>query len=252
MRLFKMGVQLTQSDMQDLKIMGFRDDEIREAVSELEQEELTGSYNNAMQKSMQDPRQFSRQSAFAFKPEDNMVKWQLELNDILEKAEHILRGDKPTFKDGHNIWDDNPTPQKNPLNENGVQELMRIMAMHINRDTILSDYEAEEIRFKVLDIGRRINNLVFAKYDEFGLDTEEKRKNYEVIVGDIVDLIHSTYNRAKDGNENRSLRTARQITQTESMNPNGMMMQGGMMQQPSMRERGFLNPFRYIKGKFKE
>ena len=82
-----------------------------------------------------------------------MIRWQLELNDILERAEHILRGDIPMFRDGHIIWERNKMPEYNCFNEYGVQEVLKVLSMYINRNTILSDYSNQEINFKVYDFG---------------------------------------------------------------------------------------------------
>ena len=129
---------------------------------------------------------------------------------------------------------------------------MKILSFYINRNTILSDFEQDEINYKVLDAGKRLNNFLFMRYDELGLDSEDKRKHYEIIVGEIVDIIHSSYKRALLGGERRSLREMIQVSQSHQTA--GMVGQGGVtvnaMQQP--RERGLLNPLRYISGKYKQ
>ena len=121
--------------------------------------------------------------------------------------------------------------------------------MYLNRNTILSDYEPDEIRTKVLDFGKEMNNLIFMKSEEFGLNNKEKKKNYPMLMREIIDIVHSAYKRAQYGRERDSLRTARQIAQAENLSP---------IQQPTLqlhalekKERGILNPFRYISGKYK-
>jgi len=245
-----MGVKLSPKDVEDLKKQGYSEGEIQQALKELEKEELTGSYDDIQQKRSIDPRQNSQLSSFSAKSEDNIVRWQLELNDILERAEHILRGDVPSFKDGHIIWDKNPHPEKNPLNEVGVQEVMKVLAMYVNRNKVLADYSNEEINIKVFDFGRAINNLIFMRDFEFGMDDEEKRKNYEMFVTELKDIIHDTYKRALDGAEKRSLRemiTVSQQTSTNSQIGNGF---GVNAQGQVSKERGLLNPMRYVKGKY--
>jgi hypothetical protein len=189
-------------------------------------------------------------SSFASKTEDNIVRWQLELNDILERAEHILKGDVPEFKDGHIIWGENPDPDNNPLNKTGVQEVMKILALYVNRNKVLSDYSNEEINFKVYDFGRAVNNLIFMRDYEFGMDTEEKRKSYEMLVTELKDIVHDTYKRALDGAEKRSLRemiTVSQQTSTSSQLGQGLTINN---QGQAVKERGLLNPLRYVKGKY--
>lgn len=243
-------VSLSKRDIDDLKRQGYSELEIHEALGEIEKEELGNSYSNVQQKRGIDPRQNSQISSFSSKANEDIIRWQLELNDILERAEHILRGDVPSFKEGNIVWDKPPHPEKNPLNETGVQEIMKILAMYVNRNTILSDYSNDEINIKVYDFGRAVNNLIFMRYDEFGMDDEEKKKNYEIIVRELVDIVHSAYKRALDGAEKRSLRemiTVSQATSTSSQLPSGVTINNQGVPQ---KERGLLNPMRYVKGKY--
>lgn len=244
-----MAVELTQNDISDLKSQGYSDQEIQQAINEIEKEDLNDSYGATQQRQGVDPRNNSQHSAFASRPTEDIIRWQLELNDILERAEHILRGDIVKFKDGHLIWEKNPNPELNPLNEFGVQEVMRVLAMYINRNTILSDYEKEEINYKVFDFGRALSNLIFMRYEEMGLDNEEKRKEYEMLVRQMVDIVHSSYKRALMGGERRSLREMISVQQSHSSTG---QMQGGQMinGNDGSRQRGMLNPMRYIKGKY--
>lgn len=247
-----MTQQITQQDLVDLRRQGFSDQDISEALREIENEELNSSQMNVRQGRMQDPRQFSQQSSFATARDDNLIRWQLELNDILERAEHILRGDQPKFNDGQVIWEKNPNPEDNPLNPFGVSEIMKLLAMYINRNTILSDYDRDEINYKVFDFGRRVNNFIFMRYEELGMDNEHKRKHYDTIVGQITDIVHSAYKRALMGGERRSLREMISVSQntqtTGMMTPSGVTVNAGGGMPP--RERGMLNPLRFLKGKY--
>ena len=227
-------MQITQEQRNELYQQGYNDTQINEALTEAD---------NPQQQTAVDPRTYSQQSSFATKQDDNLIKWQLELNDILERAEHILRGDVPKYINGVLIWDVNPEPDKNPLNEWGVQEIMKLLAMYINRNTILSDYTNDEINYKVFDFGRRLNNFFFMRYDEIGMDNENKRKNYELIVGELVDLVHSSYKRALHGGERRSLREMISVSQNQNM-------QSLPGQLPGVKERSIFNPARLVKGRF--
>lgn len=243
--------QLSAQDRAVLKQKGYSDIDIDQAMRELQMDAMKGSHIAAQQSKNLDPRLNSQQSSFGFKPEENLVKFQLELNDILEKAEHILRGDIPTFESGHLIWKKNPTPKNNTLNEVGVREIMQRLAMYINRNTILSDFTQEEIDIKSLDFGKALNNLIFMRYEEFGIDSDEKMKNYPMIVLEVSDMVHAALKRALNGGERRSLREMIQIHQ--STQTQGFIGQGGVNinAQPQMKPRGMMNPMRYIGGKYK-
>ena len=237
--------QLTQNDVNDLKREGYSDQEIAEAVEEIQQEEMGGGQ---MQQQRQDPRMYAQNSAFAPQYQDNLIKWQLELDNILERCEHILRGDRLMFNQGNLTWQPCKDTSTQILNEYGVQEVMRILSMYLNRNTILSDYDDTEIREKVLDFGRELNDLFFMKYEQMGLIGLEKRKNYPMLLREIVDIVHSSYKRALHGAEKRSLREARSITQSEQI-AGGITVNAGSQQQP--HTRGVLNPMRYVAGKYK-
>jgi len=244
-----MPVQLTQQDITELKQKGFQDNEISKAVSEIEQDELTGSYDRVMENNMNDPRSQASHSQFGVKQSEDIARWQLELNDILEKAEHVLKGDVVSFENGQLIWKDNPKPEQNTLNKFGVATCMKFLSMYVNRNTILADYTDEEVRYKVLDFGKRFNDLIFLKYEELGMDNEEKRKEYASLVGAMTDIVHSSYSRAKDGRERESYRKMISVSQASSGMPMGSggvnINTGG-----SQKTRGILNPMRYIAGKY--
>jgi len=244
-------VSLSPKDVEDLKKIGYSENEIWIAMKEIENEEMQKSFGQVKTQQGFDPRQNSQISSFSSRQEDNLAKWQLELNDILERAEHILRGDIPQFQDGHIIWTLNPHPEKNALNDVGIQEIMKRLAMYVNRNTILSDYTNQEINAKVYDFGRALNNLIFMRDSEFGMDTFEKRKNYEMIVTELKDTVHSAYKRALDGAEKRSLREMIQVSQSNNTTSNvGGGGYGFNNPQLVGKERGLLNPMRYVKGKY--
>lgn len=241
-------IELTKEDRANLKKQGYTDEQIEEALkqaNELQQQQQQQAMANSSSDD-DDPRYKSRPSAFQIQADDNLIRWQLELNDILERAEHILRGDVPKYEKGVLIWADNPYPEQNPLNEWGVQEIMKILAMYINRNTILSDYDNSEINAKIYDFGRRLNALIFMRYDELGMNNDEKRKNYDMIVGQMVDLVHSAYKRALHGGERRSLREMINISQAYQ----GQINQPGFGGGEANKERSLINPMRYLKGRY--
>lgn len=242
---------ISQQQIQALKAEGYSDKEIAEALQEVQREQnLKQGYQGAKQANV-DPRSMSQQSMFSYNPNDNMIKWQLELNEILERIEHVLRGDQVKYEGGHQIWVKLDESHKDRLlNDLGVHEVLRILSMYLNRNTILGNYTDEEVNDKVFDFGDRLNTLFYTKYEKIGLDTPEKRKNFEMLWGTLVDVVHSAYSRAIGGQERSSLREARQLQQMEQVNaPNTINVNnGGSM---GARTRGILNPMRYVVGKYK-
>jgi len=162
--------------------------------------------------------QMGKQSSlYGDSSDTNLIQWQLELDNILERIDHLLRGHTLEFdQQGNLIWKEPKDPNQAIMNEYGVQEILRILSLYLNRNTILSNYDEETIQDKVYDFAMELSDLIYMKYEDFGLDSEEKRKLYPMIVREIVDVIHSAYLRALNGGERQSLREARHVSQNIS------------------------------------
>jgi len=239
-----MAVKLSQSDIVDLKKQGYSEQDIAKAIGEVEKEQMQGSASP----SGQDPRNNSQTSSFSSRNMDDIARYQLELNDLLEQTEHILKGDVVVWRDGMKIWEGNPHPELNPLNKEGIRKIMLDLQYYINRHVILGDYEENDINRIMKDYGKKVNDFIFMKYEEMGMDTEEKRQEYASIVMNIVNLVYASYSRAKDGGERRSLREMISIQQSHQSvgNDNGSQQRSN----GSPRSRGVLNPMRYVAGKY--
>lgn len=239
-----MVVKLSYDDIRELKQKGYTEDQINKAIGEIENEDLQSSTGQRKTTTSAN----SSPSVFSSGKMDDMARYQLELNDLLEQTEHVLKGDIVVIRNKVKVWENNPHPEKNPLNKEGVRKIMLELQTYINRHIILGDYDEKDINTIMKSYGKKFSNLLFMKYEEMGMDTEEKRQEYASIVMNVVNLVYASYSRAKDGGERRSLREMISIQQTHQSQGQGMMpMQIGMQQQKS---RGVLNPMRYIGGKY--
>lgn len=238
-----MGIKLTNKDIYDLKKQGYSDEEISKAVQDIETDELEQTENDS-------PQEINRGEASSFSTGrmDDIARYQLELNDLLEQTEHVLKGDVVKWENGVKIWMPNPKPKDNPLNSEGIRKIMLELQNYINRHIILGDYDNKDINKIMKDYGRKLTNLIFMKYEEMGMDTEIKRQEYGSIVMNVVNLVYGSYARAKDGGERRSLREMISI----QGNYQGQAMPNGNMQNSnqSSKTRGVLNPLRYVAGKY--
>jgi len=171
--------------------------------------------------------------------ENNLIVWQLELDNILERIEHLLRGNiiKEDGQGGINITKPEDT-NLIVLNDFGVQLIMNFISFYLNRNTILSNYKEERIYEILHDLGYELGDLVYINYEQMGMDTVEKRSRYPILVMNILHMIESSYNRALSGEERDSLRKARIVNQSESLSP-----------APQAHSQGFtLNPFKRLTG----
>ncbi len=161
-------------------------------------------------------RDYGQSSFFSPQSETNLIQWQLDLNEELERIDHLLRGHViKRDNDGNEYWAEAKDKEFMTLNDYGVQLLMNVISFYLNRNTILSNYDEETINWKIKDLGDEIADLIFLKYEEMGLDTPGKMKLFSITVLELVDTIHSAYLRAMHGGERESLRTARHVTQSD-------------------------------------
>lgn len=198
------------------------------------------------QQAMRQQQNIQTESAFAPVNDENLIKWQLELDNILERIDHLLRGHKLTFKNGNMLWTNPSNIDEVIFNDYGVNEILRILSMYLNRNTILSNYTEEQVELKVFDFGNEMADLIEAKYEDMGLNTHKKMVIYPMILREVIDVVHSSYLRALKGGERQSLREARTVSQSQPLYGN-IPMGMPMMQN---KERGVLNPMRYIKGRY--
>lgn len=170
--------------------------------------------------------------------DSNLIQFQLETEDILDKLQHFLTGDIITQDEEGGFY---YKKQKNKdlvlLNEYGVNSFMQIGQNYINKVTILSFYDEERIYEILADLGDELNKFMLCNYEKMGLDTEFKRSRYILIVINFLHLIESAYRRAIGGKEREEINTGRVVT--ESLNQ-GM---GGMGRQPSQQVKRRFNLF---------
>lgn len=172
---------LSQADIEKYKSQGYSEADILQAVKELQQEaggqnsSLAQSYNQAMQRQQADARNFASNTLVSGQGlNQNLIQWQLELDSILERVEHMLRGDRPKFVNGSLIFVAPENDEDRIFTDFGVSEIMRVLSMYLNRNTILSNYDEETINWKVLDFGNEIADLIYLKYEMmFAIPTYE-------------------------------------------------------------------------------
>jgi len=155
-------------------------------------------------------------SVYGGQLDQNLIQWQLDLKEDLERIDHLLRGHELKYTaNGELIWQESDNPDAKPFNQYGTSLLLNCISFYLNRNTILSNYDEKMINDKMHDLGDELADLIFMKYEKMGMDTAEKKKLYPIIVREIVDTIHSAYLRALGGGERDSLRTARSVVQNQ-------------------------------------
>ena len=180
---------------------------------------------------------YAANTQFNQNQDSNLIIWQLELDNILERIEHLLRGDVVVEDGEGNASYEAPTDTSLIiLNDYGVKLIMNVISFYLNRNTILSNYNSERINDILFDVGYELSDTIYINYEKMGMTTREKKSRYGLLVLNILHTIESCYNRALSGGERDSLRSARVVTQTLSPG-------GAPRVLPNVKHSGgFLNP----------
>lgn len=187
---------LSPAEIENYKAKGLTIEQMQQALNEVEKEEtkspsaLAQSYAKAQQQAGANPINNASHSAYATNNQalDNIAKWQIELDSLLERVERVLKGDKPKVINGNVVWTDASGSQR-IFTDYGVEETLRVLSMYVNKNTILSNYDETTINNKVYDFGVEISDLVYMKQYEFfyALTFEECFKNmYKVEFDDYI------------------------------------------------------------------
>lgn len=260
------------------------------------------NYLEAMEQELNEANRVKRQlsntqlSMFGMPSDENLIRWQLDFKEDLDRIYHLLKGTQIKEDDkGNMVYLEPEDEALKPFSEFGTQLIMNIMSFYLNRNLILSNYDEETINSRVHDFGIELIDLIFNRYEEmmmttsftkefkkiYGIFPEEledgrlavktkvngeiqyqllsvdmihrvnsklqehllgKMKLYPMIVLEIVDNVNSAYNRALHGEEKKSLREARTVTQNEPL----MKQQNiPMISQP--KNKSMLNPFSWFR-----
>lgn len=166
-------------------------------------------------------------SMFSDMESQNLIKWQLDIKEELERIERLLRRQVVKSDDKGNTYYAAPEEGQELFNERGINEVMNLLNWYLNKNIILSNFEIKEIAIRMLQFSDELNDLIFNNYEDFGLTTLEKMKHYPMVHMNIVNTVEAAYMRALNGGERESLRTARTVNQTEPLQqyPMNMMPQ---------------------------
>lgn len=108
----------------------------------------------------------ANQSMFGLPQENNLIEYQLDLREILDRIYHLLKGHQiKEDEQGNVIYAEPKDSNMIIFNDFGVDLLMNIMSFYLNRNTLLSNYDEETINWKVLDFGNELIDLIHNKYE---------------------------------------------------------------------------------------
>lgn len=151
--------------------------------------------------------------------EDNLVKWQLNLEEEKERIFHLLKGHRKIIDEkGNEVWVEPETQDSVILNDYGVDYIMGLLESFMNRNIILSNFDLPRIKEICFDLADQIVFDIYNDYERMGLDTEDKRKKANIIVWKVIINVEAALRRAMNNGERLSLRKIMTVNQNESMN----------------------------------
>jgi hypothetical protein len=141
-------------------------------------DEQENEYLQQMQEELNSANKDKRQlanaqlSLFGGEQNDNLIKWQLDLDEYLDKVYHLLRGDSiKQDENGNLVYAEASNNDLKPFNDFGTQLVMNLIQFYLNRNTILSNYDEATILNKVYDFGIRLSDLVHNRYEDMMMTT---------------------------------------------------------------------------------
>lgn len=119
----------------------------------------------------------SQLSMFGMPNDENLIKWQLDFKEDLDRIYHLLKGHKLIENEAGELgYVEQEDDDLVPFNEFGVQLIMNIMSFYLNRNTILSNYDEDTILWKVEDFGITLVDLIYNRYHEMMITTNFEKE----------------------------------------------------------------------------
>ena len=103
---------------------------------------------------------------------------QLEVDSIKEEVYHLIRQDIRKMEKGKFKWVSLPDQSQRTLSDWGVDRIMQIIHFYVNKNTLLSNFNEEQINRLMLRFIKELNDLILLKYQVlFREPTFEECKN---------------------------------------------------------------------------
>lgn len=135
-------------------------------------------------------------------PQDDFFKFRIDGTDLIEKLEHLLRGE---------IYDEMGERFISKFEPVGSEEFItRIVALTyscgINKNVFLGNITKEEIIFKCRLLKKKLALFMVLKSSQYGV----KKEMRNFIMAIVINTIHSGLSRSEDGFENNQISVAAQ------------------------------------------
>ncbi len=143
---------------------------------------------------------------------DDFMKEIVEVDDLIERIEHMLRGE---FFNG--ITNKFEKQHEDPLvNEEGIFRIMSIIRSHIHKHLHLTNFSEEDVRRLAYEVCMALIDLLAINQEVFGI----KKSDLTIIKTNIDHMVYTALRRAYQQGERRAIfgSTNRNIGETISSN----------------------------------
>ena len=147
---------------------------------------------------------------------ENLIQYQIENMELLEKLEHFYKGEYiGTLEDGNIGWIKPKDEDQIPLNTFGVSALMEIISKYVDKNTTLSYYSEMRIYEILGDLGDELVIYILSNYEKMGMDNNFKKTKFRLLIVTTLHMIESTYRKAISGKTVEEINQSRIITQSD-------------------------------------
>ncbi len=174
--------------------------------------------------------------ALAGNKNENLIQYQIETVELLEKLEHFYKGEYiGTLKNGDMGWIRPKNKDQIPLNTFGVSAMMEIISKYVDKNTTLSYYSEMRIYEILADLGDELIIYILSNYEKMGMDNNFKKTKFRLLIVTTLHLIESTYRKAISGKTIEEINQSRIITQSD-------LVGRSLPQTPTRKGFNLLNP----------
>lgn len=152
---------------------------------------------------------------------ENIVEFQLETQQILEKIEHFLRADIVIITENGDLdYVKNPDEEQIILNDYGVNYIMSLLQSYFNKGTFLSNLEEQRIYAIMSEIATEIRKFTFCNYEKMGMNTPQKVARFPSLLVQVFHMTELALMRAWKGEERSTINSSNILLQSDRFGNN--------------------------------
>lgn len=147
---------------------------------------------------------------------ENIIQYQIENVELLEKLEHFYKGEYiGSLPNGDMGWIKPKDESQIPLNEFGVSAMMEIVSKYIDKNTTLSYYSEMRIYEILADLGDELILYILSNYEKMGMKDKFRKTKFRLLIVTTVHMIESTYRKAISGKTIEEINRTTVLTQSD-------------------------------------